>query len=157
MRLYRKTAFGPLLDIDLVFNGQLLHHILLREVADANPDIISFNILGKKDDFNLITRLWLTRETLERETNGERLRELIIRLKDPNEKDSSCKDVVTAFKKFNFTNDEDVVKIALALFIKTVIIGKDKKTQFDVNIFEIADDLEVFVHYNQSSLFYKVN
>ncbi|XP_038896477.1 uncharacterized protein LOC120084730 [Benincasa hispida] len=136
MRLYRKTTFDPLLDTDLVFNGQLLHHFLLREVADANPDVISFNILGKKP----------TRETVERETSGERLRELILGPNDPNEKDSSCKDVETAFDKFNFTNDEDAVKIAFSLFIEMVMIGKDKKTQFDVNIFGIVDDHEVFVH-----------
>ncbi|XP_038894652.1 uncharacterized protein LOC120083141 [Benincasa hispida] len=92
--------------------------------------------------------LWLIREIVERETSGERLRELILGPKDPNEKDSSCKDVEIAFEKFNFTNDENVVNLALALFIETVMIGKDKKTQFDVNIFGIADDLEVFVHYN---------
>ncbi|XP_038904356.1 uncharacterized protein LOC120090711 [Benincasa hispida] len=132
MRLYRKTFFGPLLDINIVFNGQLLHHFLLREVADANPDVITFNILGKKvtfsqEDFNLITGLWPTRETIERETSGERLQKLILGPKDPNEKDSSYKDVETTFEKFSFTNDKDVVKVALALFIKTVMIGRDKK------------------------------
>ncbi|XP_038904294.1 uncharacterized protein LOC120090648 [Benincasa hispida] len=150
MRLYKKTAFGPLLDINLIFNGQLLHHFLLREIVDANPNVISFNILGKnvtfsQDDFNLITGLLPIRETVERETSSERLRELILGSKDPNEKDSSCKDVETAFEKFNFTNDENPVKVALALFIKTMMIGKDKKTQFDVNIFGIVDDIEVFV------------
>ncbi|XP_038874932.1 uncharacterized protein LOC120067442 [Benincasa hispida] len=130
MGLYRKTAFGPLLDIDLVFNGQLLHHFLLG-------------------------RLWPTRETIERGISGESLRELILGPKDPNKKKSSCKDVKTAFKKFNFNNDEDAVKVVLALFIETVMIGKDKKTQFNVNVFGIVNDLEVFVHYKWPSLFYK--
>ncbi|XP_038891583.1 uncharacterized protein LOC120080973 [Benincasa hispida] len=158
MRLYRKTAFGPHLDIDLVFNGQQLHHFLLREVVHANPDVISFYILRKKvtfsqDDFNFITWLWPTRKTVEREISGERLRELILGPNDPNEKHSSCKDVEIAFEKFNFTNDEDAVKVALALFIETEMIGKDKKTQLDVNIFGIVDDHDVFVHYDWSSLF----
>ncbi|XP_038903777.1 uncharacterized protein LOC120090280 [Benincasa hispida] len=137
MRMFRTTVFGPLLDIDLVFNGQLFHYFLLREVTDANPDITSFNILGKKvtfsqDEFNSITGLWSTKEIVKRETSSESLRQLILRLKNPNDKDIYCKDVENAFEKFTFTNDEDVVKVALALFIKTLMIGKDKKTQFDV-------------------------
>ncbi|XP_038876487.1 uncharacterized protein LOC120068920 [Benincasa hispida] len=118
MRLYGKTAFGPLLDTYLVLIGQTL-------------------------------------EIVERETSSERLRELILGQKDPNGKNSSCKDVETAFEKFNFTNGEDVVKVALTLFIKTVMIGKDKKTHFDVNIFGTVGDHEVFVHYDWSSLFYE--
>ncbi|XP_038904532.1 uncharacterized protein LOC120090911 [Benincasa hispida] len=122
MRLYRKMTFGPLLDIDLVFNRQLLHHFLLREVVDANLDFISFNILGKKvifsqEDFNLIIGLWSTKETVERK-KSERLRELILGPKDPNGKDSSCKDVEIAFENFNFTNDED------ASSMKTIMYGK---------------------------------
>ncbi|XP_038876799.1 uncharacterized protein LOC120069187 [Benincasa hispida] len=34
------------------------------------------------------------------------------------------------------------------------MIGKDKKTQFDSNIFGIVDDHDVFIHYDWSSLFY---
>ncbi|XP_038896280.1 uncharacterized protein LOC120084553 [Benincasa hispida] len=159
MRLYKETTFDPLLDIYLVFNGQLLHHFLSREVVDANPDIISFNIIRKKvtfsyEDFNLITGLWPTKETVERETSGERVRELILGPKNPNRKDSSCKDVEIAFENFNFTNDQDAVKVALTLFIETMMIGKDKKTQFVSNIFGIFDDHDVFVHYDWSSLFY---
>ncbi|XP_038895862.1 uncharacterized protein LOC120084030 [Benincasa hispida] len=131
----RLIGNGPLLDIDLVFNGQLLHHFLLRGVTNVNPDVISFNILGEKGNSR-------------KRKNGERLRELILGLKDPNEKDSSCKDVETTFEKFNFTNDEDVVNVALALFIEMVMIEKDKKTQFDVNIFGIVDDHEVFDNNN---------
>ncbi|XP_038880467.1 uncharacterized protein LOC120072127 [Benincasa hispida] len=153
-------AFGPLLDVDLVFNGQLFHYLLLKEVIDANPDVISFNILGKKvtfsqDDFNLITGLWPTKEIIERETSGERLRQLILGMKNPNDKDSSCKDVENAFEKFTFTNEEDAVKVALALFIEMVMIRKDKKIQFDLKTFGIVDDPEVFRHYDWSSAFFK--
>ncbi|XP_038875100.1 uncharacterized protein LOC120067628 [Benincasa hispida] len=160
MRMFRTTIFGPLLDVDLVFNGKLFYHFLLREVTDANPDVIAFNILKKKvkffqDDFNLITGLWSTKKIVERETSDERLRQLILRPKDPNDKDSSCKDVENAFKKLTFTNDEDVVKVALALFIEIVMIEKDKKTLFDVKTFGIVDDPEVFRHYDWLSVFFK--
>ena len=51
MEMFRKTSFGPLLNVDLVFNGQLFHHFLLREVREDSTDSISFNILGKKVTF----------------------------------------------------------------------------------------------------------
>ncbi|XP_038904329.1 uncharacterized protein LOC120090683 [Benincasa hispida] len=122
MRMFKTTPFGPLLDVDLVFNGQHFHHFLLREVTDANLDVISFNILGKKD---------------------------------LNDKDSSCKDVENAFEKSTFINDEDAVKVALTLFIKMVMIGKDKKIQFDVKTFGVVNDPEVFRHYDWSAIFFK--
>ena len=83
MEMFRKTSFGPLLNVDLVFNGQLFHHFLLREVREDSTNVISFNILGKKvtftqEDFNLVTGLWPTEETVDRDTCGERLRRLIL-------------------------------------------------------------------------------
>ena len=92
---------------------------------------------------------------IERDTSGERLRQLMLGPKGPNEKERSCKGLETAFGSHRFTNDEDVVKVALALFIKMVMMGKDKKTQFDVNTLEIVDDPEVFLHYDWSSVFFR--
>ena len=71
--MFKKTCFGPLLNVDHMFNGQLLHHFLLWEVRDENPDSINFNILEKKETFtqeyfDLIIRLWPTEEIIERDT-----------------------------------------------------------------------------------------
>ncbi|KAA0059846.1 Ulp1-like peptidase [Cucumis melo var. makuwa] len=51
-------------------------------------------------------------------------------------------------------NDDDVVKVALALFIKTPMVGKDKETQFDMDILERVDDEEVFKNFDWSTFFY---
>ena len=73
----------------MVFNGQLIHHFLLRQIPEeANASGICFCVLGKnvsftQNEFNIITGLWPTKVTLE--------------------------------KDFEFTNDEDAVKVALAL------------------------------------------
>ena len=64
------------------------------------------------------------------------------------------KDVEVALEKIRFTNDQDVVKIAIALYIETVMIGKDKKTQFDMKTLGIVDDSEVFANYDWSSVFF---
>lgn len=34
-----------------MFNGQLIHYFLLREVNEIRTDVMSFNILGKKVSF----------------------------------------------------------------------------------------------------------
>ena len=160
MEMFRKTSFGPLLDVDLVFNGQLFHHFLLREVREDSTDSISFNILGKKvtftqEEFNLVTGLWPTEETVDRDTCGKRLRRLILGPRDPNDKkEKLVKDVEVAFEKIRFTNDQDAVKVALALYIETVMMGKDKKTQFDMKTLGIVDDFEVFANYDWSSVFF---
>lgn len=57
-------------------------------------------------------------------------------------------EVEDSFKWFNFANDKDIVKVALALFIGIVMVGKDKKTQFDVKTFVIVDHTEVFRNYD---------
>lgn len=56
------------------------------------------------------------------------------------EKSKTCLEVEEVFKKCNFTTDEEVVKVALALFVKVAMVGKDKKTQLDVNTLGIIDD-----------------
>jgi len=47
------------------------------------------------------------------------------------------------------------VKVALALYIETVMMGKDKKTQFDMKTLGIVDDFEVFANYDWSSVLFK--
>ncbi|KAA0052194.1 Ulp1-like peptidase [Cucumis melo var. makuwa] len=57
-------------------------------------------------------------------------------------------------KNFESTNDHDVVKVALAVFIETVMVGKDKNTQFDMDILRRVDDEEVFKNFDWSTFFY---
>ncbi|KAA0059779.1 Ulp1-like peptidase [Cucumis melo var. makuwa] len=42
-------------------------------------------------------------------------------------------------------NDDDAIKVALALFIETVIVEKDKTMQFDMDVLERVDDEETIV------------
>ncbi|KAA0062480.1 MuDRA-like transposase [Cucumis melo var. makuwa] len=105
LQMFDKTIFGPLLNVNMVFNGQLIHHFLLRQIPeDGNADGICFSVLGKNN--------------------------------------------------FEFTNDDDAVKIALAVFIETVMVGKDKKTQFDMDILGRVDDEEAFKSFDWSTFFY---
>lgn len=64
------------------------------------------------------------------------------------------KDVEVAFEKIKSTNDQDAVKVALALYIETVMMDKHKKTQFDMKTLGIVDDFEVFDNYDWLSVFF---
>ncbi|KAA0044934.1 Ulp1-like peptidase [Cucumis melo var. makuwa] len=87
LQMFDKTIFGPLLNVNMVFNGQLIHHFLLRQI-----------------------------------------------LEDENKKLITCLEIEEIFKNFEFTNDDDAVKVALAVFIETVMVGKDKKTYLKTSL-----------------------
>ena len=63
LTLFRNTKFGHFLDLNIVFNGPLIHYLLLREVEDERNDHISFMIGGVvctfgRREFNIMTSLW---------------------------------------------------------------------------------------------------
>ncbi|KAL0556629.1 hypothetical protein IC582_005143 [Cucumis melo] len=156
--MFNKTVFGPLLNVNMVFNGQLIHHFLLRlKPEEANAEGICFSVLGKnvcftQKEFNNITGLWPTNITLEKDYDDNRLQSLLFG--SENKKIITCLEEEEIFKNFEFTNDHDVVKVALAVFIETVMVGKDKKAQFDMDILGRVDAEEVFKSFDWSTFFY---
>ncbi|KAL0556905.1 hypothetical protein IC582_005422 [Cucumis melo] len=72
LKMFHKTIFGLLLNVNMVFNGQLIHHFLLRQIPEkANANGICFSILGKnvrftQNEFNIITGLWPANVTLDK-------------------------------------------------------------------------------------------
>ncbi|KAL4021085.1 hypothetical protein IC575_019874 [Cucumis melo] len=150
--MFHKTIFGPLLNVNMVFNDQLIHHFLLRQIPEeANAKGICFSVLGKnvcfiQNKFNTITSLWPTNVTLDKSYDNKHLKSLLFR--SQNKKIIMCLEVEKVFKNFDFTNDDDAVKVALALFIETVIVGKDKKMQFDMDVWGRVDDEEVFKNFD---------
>ena len=158
LQMFEKTIFGPLLNVNMVFNGQLIHHFLLRQIPeDGNADGICFSVLGKnvrftQKEFNIITGLWPTNNSLEKDCDSKRLQSLLFG--SENKKLITCLEIEEIFKNFEFTNDDDAVKVALAVFIETVMVGKDKKTQFDMDILGRVDDEEAFKSFDWSTFFY---
>ncbi|KAA0063206.1 MuDRA-like transposase [Cucumis melo var. makuwa] len=139
LQMFDKTIFDPLLNVNMVFNGQLIHHFLLRQILeDGNADGICFSVLRKnvcftQKEFNIIIGLWPTNTTLEKDYDNKRLQSLLFG--SEKKKLITCLEIEKIFKNFEFTNDDDAVKVALVVFIETVMVGKDKKTQFDMDIF----------------------
>ncbi|KAA0052274.1 Ulp1-like peptidase [Cucumis melo var. makuwa] len=158
LQIFDKTIFGPLLNVNMVFNGQLIHHFLLRQIPeDGNADGICFSFLGKnvrftQKEFNIITGLWPTNNPLEKDCDSKRLQSLLFG--SENKKLITCLEIEEIFKNFEFTNDDDAVKVALTVFIETVMVGKDKKTQFDMDILERVDDGEAFKSFDWSTFLY---
>ncbi|KAL0540183.1 hypothetical protein IC582_024416 [Cucumis melo] len=83
LQMFEKTIFGPLLNVNMVFNDQLIHHFLLRRIPeDGNADGICFSVLGKnirftQKEFNIITGLWPTNNPLEKDCDSKRLQSLL--------------------------------------------------------------------------------
>ncbi|KAL4028522.1 hypothetical protein IC575_011719 [Cucumis melo] len=156
--MFEKSIFGPLLNVNMVFNSQLIHHFLLRQIPeDGNVDGICFSILGKnvcftQKEFNIITGLWPTNTTLEKDCDNKHLQSLLFG--SENKKLITCLEIEEIFKNFEFTNDDDAVKVALVVFIETMMVGKDKKTQFDMDNLGRVDDEEAFKSFNWSTFFY---
>ncbi|TYK25901.1 Ulp1-like peptidase [Cucumis melo var. makuwa] len=132
LQMFNKTIFGPLLNVKMVFN------------RPVDPSFLA-------EEFNIITGLWPTNNPLEKDCDSKRLQSLLFG--SENKKLITCLEIEKIFKNFEFTNDDDAVKVALAVFIKTVMVGKDKKTQFDMDILGRVDD-EAFKSFDWSTFFY---
>ncbi|TYK06359.1 MuDRA-like transposase [Cucumis melo var. makuwa] len=58
LQMFDKTIFGPLLNVNMVFNGQLIHHFLLRQIPEDETMMVGkdkktqfdMDILGRVDD-----------------------------------------------------------------------------------------------------------
>ncbi|KAL4016885.1 hypothetical protein IC575_024547 [Cucumis melo] len=114
--------------------------------------ILGKNVHFTQKEFNIITGLWPTNNPLEKDCDSKRLQNLLIG--SENKKLITCLEIEEIFKNFEFTNDDDAVKVALAVFIETVMVRKDKKTQFDMDILGRVDDEEAFKRFDWSTFFY---
>ncbi|KAL0549235.1 hypothetical protein IC582_013716 [Cucumis melo] len=136
--MFHKAIFGPLLNVNMVFNDQLIHHFLPRKISEkASANGMYFSVLGQnicftQKKFNIITSLRSTNVTLDKNYENNRLQSLLFG--SPNKKTITYLEVEEVLKNFDFTNDEDAVKVALALFIENMMVGKDKKMQFDMDV-----------------------
>lgn len=69
LALFRKTRFVHFLDINIVFNGPLIHYLWLRDVEDETKDHICFLLGGVvytfgRRKFNIVTDLWVPKRSI---------------------------------------------------------------------------------------------
>ncbi|KAL4035286.1 hypothetical protein IC575_003967 [Cucumis melo] len=157
LALFRKTKFGHFLDLNIVFNGPLIHYLLLREVEDEGKDSISFLLGGVvctfgRREFNIITGLWGPKEDYIQLVGNSRLLEKFF-------KDKECiyvSDLEDIFLEYE-GDDDDIVKLALVYFIEISLLGKDRRTKVDIGFFKIDDDWNTFNNYDWGRIVFFIN
>lgn len=92
--MVRKTQFHLLLDLDLLFDGQLVHH---EKKSDTK-----FQHFGDESNIyfrRFLTGLWSFNGTVERATSGERLQYLLFRsmVEERNEKEKEKEDLTDMY------------------------------------------------------------
>lgn len=156
LAMFRQTCFGPLLDTSIIFNGQLIHYFLLREVNESRPDVISFDILGKKvsfsqREFDLITGLRHRRRHVKSDVRSTRLKTKYLKC----DKTMKGNELDNLFPSIKFENDEDAVKVALFYFIELVMMGRERTRLIDISLLGIIDDWELFCNENWSRMIFE--
>ncbi|XP_031744033.1 uncharacterized protein LOC116404765 isoform X2 [Cucumis sativus] len=154
LTLFRNTKFGHFLDLNIIFNGPLIHYLLLREVEDERVDHISFKIgevvcsFGRRE-FNMMTGLWSSQPEPIDLVGNSRLLEKFFEQK----KCIYISDLEDTFVEYEGDDDDDdIVKLALVYFIEMSLLGKDRRTKVDRTLFRIADDWTTFNNYDWGGL-----
>ena len=139
LRLFRATQFGPFLDVNLSFNGQLIHFLLLRELDIEDDDSITFRI-GKvvcsfgRREFNLVTGMWEPKSTPIRNTPENSMRQLFF----SKQTSLSVGDLEGVFLRCD-GEGEEVVRLAILYLIEICLMGKDKRTKIDLKHLDLCD------------------
>ncbi|KAK0604799.1 hypothetical protein LWI29_019595 [Acer saccharum] len=154
LKTFGEMCFGHFLRVhNLQFSGQLCHHLLLREVdikgASAHEmwfligsDLIRFS----KVEFGLVTGLKFGKNKESLHQISKRLGERI-RLTHFNGAKKIFVENLEAYYNGYVPKDEkddEILKLALLLFLEVTLLGKDKRTQIDYFCMQLVDDLYAF-------------
>lgn len=154
LKTFEEMCFGHFLRVhNLQFSGQLCHHLLLREVdikgASAHEmwfligsDLVRFS----KVEFGLVTGLKFGKNKESLHQISKRLGERI-RLTHFNGAKTIFVENLEAYYNGYVPKDEkddEILKLALLLFLEVTLLGKDKRTQIDYFCMQLVDDLYAF-------------
>ncbi|XP_062096756.1 uncharacterized protein LOC133802459 [Humulus lupulus] len=150
LEMFRKTCFGHFLDANAFqFSGQIVHHILLREVEQPNVEEMWFDICGMQlrfsmHEFALITGLkcFECPKVSRVEISGNRFLEKYF----PRKK-VSRELVDKVFDDYDGSNDEDCVKLAQLHLLENMLLAKEKQKLVDLEHIRLLDFPEIFNNY----------
>ncbi|KAK3195473.1 hypothetical protein Dsin_026783 [Dipteronia sinensis] len=135
---------------ELQFSGQLVHHLLLRQIQSSNKSEMWFAVGGKAfrfsiQEFCLITSLACGPypPVLEKRDGSGSFRSSMLN----GEVRYNNKTLEAIFKAASLDSDEDMVKLALLYFLETVLFGKDQKVHINALHVELLKNLETFNKY----------
>ncbi|KAK3188654.1 hypothetical protein Dsin_028215 [Dipteronia sinensis] len=152
LALFRTTCFGKLLEMhELKFSGQLVHHLLLRQIRSSSKSEMWFAVGGNTfrfsiQEFCLITGLACGPDppVLEKKGDGSgSFRSSMLN----GEVRYNNKTLEAIFKAASSDSDEDMVKLALLYFLETILFGKDQKVYISALHVELLENLETFNKY----------
>ncbi|KAK2645937.1 hypothetical protein Ddye_021132 [Dipteronia dyeriana] len=170
LKLFRVTCFGHFLDVsDMVLSGHFCHHILLRECHVKNTDYNASSlwyhvgnglIRFSPVEFFLVSGLAFGEYS---ESNLELFKRKNSRLRRIYFQSSKVKVkmIVDWFRNLGSNNkisdDEDVVKLALILFLEMTLVRKDDRTSILYWALELVDDLDAFNNFPWGTFIYSSN
>ncbi|KAK2659233.1 hypothetical protein Ddye_005766 [Dipteronia dyeriana] len=164
--MFKEKCFGHFLDeSDMVLSGQFCHHILLRECHVKNDEenssclwyhvgirMIRFSPV----EFCLIIRLAFG-EYSKTTSNIFNRKNSRLRRSYFQESKVNVKMVVDWFRNLipnNNNSDEDMVKLALILFLEMTLVGKDDRNAILYLALELVDNLDAFNKFRWESFIY---
>ncbi|POO01903.1 Ulp1 protease family, C-terminal catalytic domain containing protein [Trema orientale] len=159
--LFAQTCFGQFLQLQQIqFHGQVIHHILLRQlVCPTGENSMWFRIGGKEYEFGLKEFALTTGldcseyDLLEVENKlRNRIRDVYFGGKDI----VTVKDLEFSFKTCNGDNDEDVVKLAQLYLLERFLIGKDCRRRTENFFLGLVDNAANFNKFPWGKVFVRV-
>ncbi|XP_038896011.1 uncharacterized protein LOC120084191 [Benincasa hispida] len=113
--MFKRTVFGRFVDVDMVFNSPIVHHMLLRKVKRRRSNSMSFSVYGKYF--------------------GNRVTKDTLHLRQLEEK----------YKDLEFENDDAAVKISLVYYTEVTMMEKNKqKNAIYLKRFKDVQNLEYY-------------
>ncbi|KAK0587509.1 hypothetical protein LWI29_024062 [Acer saccharum] len=164
--LFRATCFGHFLDVsDMVLSGQFCHHILLREChvrdADDTPSALWFYVGNGVIRFSAVEFCLVTGLTFGdySQSPSEITKHMDERLRRSYFQDSKVPVKMFAdwFRNLgpnNNVSDDDMVKLALVLFLEMTLVGKDDRNAIQYWALQLVDDLDAFNKFPWGSFIY---
>lgn len=141
--------FGKFVNMNIVINNPLVHHILLREVQKNIVDAMSFELNEKivvfsKEEFLLVMGLWWSPTKRVHSVDvTEALRTKYFNNLMATE--VHLTKFEERFKELVFENDLYTVKVSLVYYYELGLIRKDKtKTSIDKSLLDDEEDLGYF-------------
>lgn len=157
---FRQTTLGYFLDMHrLIFQSQLVHNVLMREVeVHSDVEELWYCIGGQfvrfsRQEFALITGLVYgpafehEHRLIYRPAGSIRARFLNNRFSVSKRQLEEC------FASMNFVVDvEEAVRFALVLLVERVLLGKSDSRVIDETLLKLADNLDEFDEYPWGSV-----
>ena len=158
LTMFEKGCFGYFLKVqELQFSGQTVNEMLWRQCVGEDMDVMEFNFGGSGarftiQEFGLITGLCCGPIPTTRAATSHHFRDKYFSSRKLPLHNSDIDDI---FDRVTCEDDDDMLRLALLLFLETVVLGKEKPTPVPLEHIDMLDDLEYFTSYPWSTISYR--